>query len=230
MLTRLLFGHGPIRWREGTRRIELLFEQAIREAEKRWQSTRAACGHSSLPLLAGSALFLRMAADREHAIREAQWAAARAIELDGTDALGYALRGTGAILGGQLDRYSEALADARRAHEMNPNDTFVLTNCCRLEAGMGEPERAIEHLHQVLRLNPRDPRSHDTYNVLAFASFIAKQYQKALIGRRVQSVIGPRWFRHTLTSRYVSSVSERSTRPSNVRGVAKSGVRGMGQK
>jgi len=117
-----------------------------------------------------------VAPDREHAIREAQWAAARAIELDGTDALSYALRGIGAILGGQLDRYSEALADAHRAHEMNSNDTFILRIVADLEAGIGEPERAIEHLHQVLRLNPRDPRSHDTYNVLAYASFIAKQY------------------------------------------------------
>jgi adenylate cyclase len=128
----------------------------------------------------GSALFLRVATDRQRAIREAQWAAARAIELDGTDALGYALRGIGVILGGQLDRYSEALADARRAHEMNRNDTFILRIVADLEAGIGEPERAIEHLHQVLRLNPRDPRSHDTFNVLAFASFIAKQYDKGI--------------------------------------------------
>ena len=76
-------------------------------------------------------------------------AAARAIELDSTDALGYALRGCAVLLGGQVDRYPEALADARRAHEMNPNDVFVLRVLAALEAGVGEHERAIEHGHQI---------------------------------------------------------------------------------
>jgi adenylate cyclase len=158
-----------------------IIEQAITEA-KQALAIDPSCMRAlhALARTQGSALFLRLAPDREHAIREAQWAAARAIELDGTDALSYALRGIGAILGGQLDRYSEALADARRAHAMNPNDAFILRIVADLEAGIGEPERAIEHLHQVLRLNPRDPRSHDTYNVLAFASFIARQYDQGI--------------------------------------------------
>ena len=71
-----------------------------------------------------------MAEDREHALREAMLAAARAIELDSTDALGYALRGLCVLNGFQVDRYPEALADARRAHEMNPNDVFVLCVSC----------------------------------------------------------------------------------------------------
>ena len=107
-------------------------------------------------------------------------ATARAIELDSTDAHGYALRGIGVMHRGQLDRYPEALADARRAHEMNPNDTFVLRILGALEATAGEPERAIEHLHQVMRLNPRDPRSFMTYSVLAYASFGAKQYAEGI--------------------------------------------------
>jgi hypothetical protein len=40
----------------------------------------------------GHALSLQIAADREHALQEGMWAAMRAIELDGTDAHGYALR------------------------------------------------------------------------------------------------------------------------------------------
>jgi tetratricopeptide (TPR) repeat protein len=81
---------------------------------------------------------------------------------------------------GQLDRYPEAFADAGRAHEMNPNDTFVLRILGALEAVTGEPERAIEHFHQVMRLNPRDPRSHMTYSILASASFGAKQYAEGI--------------------------------------------------
>jgi len=67
-----------------------------------------------------------MAADREHALREAMWAVTRAIELDSADAHGYALRAVNIMYRGQWDRYAEALADARRAHDMNPNDTLVL--------------------------------------------------------------------------------------------------------
>jgi adenylate cyclase len=158
-----------------------IIEQAIREAKQALAiDTNCVRALHALSRAQGSALFLRLASDREHAIREAQWAAARAIELDGTDALSYALRGMGAILGGQLDRYPAALADARRAHEMNPNDAFILRIVGDLEAGIGEAERAIEHLHQVLRLNPRDPQSHITYSTLAFASFAAKQYAEGM--------------------------------------------------
>jgi adenylate cyclase len=75
------------------------------------------------------------AMDREEVLREGMWAAARAVELDRTDALGYALRGWGVFQTGGFDRYPEALADARRAHEMNPNDVYVLGVLAWLEAG-----------------------------------------------------------------------------------------------
>ena len=77
---------------------------------------------------------------------------------------------------GQWDRYPEALADARRAYEMNPNDTYVLRILGYLEAFTGEPERGIEHLHQVMRLNPRDFRIYQTYQNLAAACFVARRY------------------------------------------------------
>ena len=104
-----------------------LIDQSIREAKEALAiDPSSVLALHALALAHGIALFLQMGADREHSLREAMWAAARAIELDGTDPLGYALRGMGVFLGGQLDRYPDALADARRAHEMNPNDTFVL--------------------------------------------------------------------------------------------------------
>jgi tetratricopeptide (TPR) repeat protein len=107
-------------------------------------------------------------------------AAARSIELDSTDALGYALRACCVLNGAQIDRYPEALADARRAHEMNPNDVFVLWVLAWVEAAAGEHKQAIEHGHQILRLNPRDSRSHETCHMLGFASFGAKQYAEGV--------------------------------------------------
>ena len=125
-------------------------------------------------------LLLLWVDDREPALREAMIAAARAVELDSADALGYALRGWCVLNGAQVNRYPEALADARRAHEMNPNDVFVLWCLAWLEAAIGEHERAIQHGYQILRLNPRDSRSYETYHMLGFASFGAKKYAEGI--------------------------------------------------
>jgi len=86
------------------------------------------------------------------------------------------LRALNVVYFTQLDRYPEALADARRAHEMNPNDTDLLRNLGLIEALAGEPDRGIEHLHQVMRLNPRDSAIYDTYHHLAAACFLAQRY------------------------------------------------------
>jgi adenylate cyclase len=128
----------------------------------------------------GISLYLRTAADREHAFHESKWAIARAIELDGSDAYGYTFRALGIVQRGELDRYFEALADARYAHELNPNDSIVLEILGNLEAVAGDPERAIEHLHQAMRLSPRNPRSYLMYTMLARASFGAQQYAEGI--------------------------------------------------
>jgi adenylate cyclase len=154
-----------------------LFNQSIREAREALaidqNSVRAL---HVLTWAHGNTLLLHIAADREHALEEAAWANTRAIELDGMDAYGYAFRGLSVLNLVQWDRYPEAIANARRAHEMNPNDTWVLRILAALEGNYGEYERAIERLHQIMRLSPRDPRSHITYTVLATSCFGAKQY------------------------------------------------------
>ena len=158
-----------------------LLDQAIREARDALAiDPRSVLALHTIAYARGISMFLLMAVDREHALREAMWAAARAIELDSTDALGYALRARCVLLGGQLDRYSAALADAQRAHEMNPNDVFVLGCLAWLEAVVGEYGRAIEHGHQILRLNPSDPRSYEAYHMLGFANFGTKQYAEGI--------------------------------------------------
>src|SRR5262249_41844906 len=120
------------------------------------------------------ALFYEMATDREHALQEATRAVMHAIELDGADAFGYALRALGIMLRVQWDRYPDALRDWRRAHEMNPNDTVVLGILGLLEAVAGEPDRGIEHLNQVMRLNPRNFGIFETYGNLGAACFVTK--------------------------------------------------------
>ena len=158
-----------------------LIDQAIREARE----ALAIDPNSVLALLAlarayGNALVAQLATDRKHALGEATRALARAIELDDTDPFGYALRGFLVMQGGQLDRYPAALADVRRAHDMNPNDPIVLRYLGALEIALGEPERGIEHLHQALRLSPRQSRSHEIHQILAYACFVAKKYEEGI--------------------------------------------------
>jgi adenylate cyclase len=158
-----------------------LRDQSIREAREALAiDPNSVLALHALASAHGNALAIQMSADREHARQEAMWASARAIELDSADAYGYALRGLSVIQLGQLDSYPEALADARRAHEINPNDTLVLRILGALEAVTGEPERAIKHFHQVMRLNPSDRLSRVTYSALANASFCAKQYAEGI--------------------------------------------------
>jgi TolB-like protein len=128
----------------------------------------------------GQDLLLQMADDQGYALQQAALAATRAIELDGTDAYNYALRALAMLRSRRVDLYPTALADARLAHQMNPNHADVLRILAGVEAGIGEPESSIEHALQVLRLNPRDPRSHITYNLLSFASFAARRYDDGI--------------------------------------------------
>jgi TolB-like protein len=168
---------------EGLNKVDrTLVDQSIREAREALAiDPSSVLALRGLALAHGFALYLQMAADREHALEEAMSAAEQAIELDDTDALSYANRGLVVFLGGQLDRYPTALTDARRAYELNPNDTAVLSVLGTLEAATGEPERAIEHALKVLRLNPRAPRRHGVYSQLAFASFGGKQYAEGVV-------------------------------------------------
>ena len=117
-----------------------LIDQSIREAKEALAVDPGSV--LALNVLAnahGNALHLQMAPDREHALREATSAAARAIDLDAGNSLGYALRALCVYHDGQAARYSDALADARRAHELNPNDTIARQVLGQLEAIVGDP-------------------------------------------------------------------------------------------
>jgi TolB-like protein len=154
-----------------------LIEQAIREAEQALaidpHSVRAL---QSLAYAHGGLLLLRTGIDREEVLSKATQAATRAIELDPADAHSYALRSLAILRGRQMDRYAEALADAQRAHILNPNQIEALRVMAALEAALGEHERSIEHAHQVMRQSPRDPLGYINFGLLAFANLGARRY------------------------------------------------------
>jgi len=168
-------------WKGIDKTDQSLVDRSVREAREALAiDPGSVLALHALALAYGVALFFELTADRALALRESIWAAALAIEHDGRDALGYALRGFGLLLSRQPDRYSEALADVRRAHELNPNDTLILLYLGYVQTAVGEPERAIEHGQKILRLSPRDARSHMTFHMLSFASFGAKQYAEGV--------------------------------------------------
>jgi tetratricopeptide (TPR) repeat protein len=167
-------------WQGHSTANRALLDQAICEATKALAiDERSALALHTIAYTHATVLLV-WGEDQEPSLQKALMAAAQAIELDNTNALGYALRGLCILNSAQVDRYPEALADARRAHEMNPNDVFVLWCLAWLEAAIGEHERALEHGYQILRLNPRDSRSYETYHMLGFASFGAKKYDEGI--------------------------------------------------
>ena len=143
-----------------------LIDQSIREA-KEALAVDSNCVPALLVLARShvNALVMQLSPDRDHSLREVTWAVTRAIELDDSDAYGHALRGYITSLTREGDRYPSALADVHKAHTLNPNDPGVLRFLAMLEVQVGEGHQAIEHLHQALRLSPRQSRSHEIYQI-----------------------------------------------------------------
>jgi len=74
------------------------------------------------------------------------------------------------------DRIDEALASAQLSYELNPHSMAALTALSFIEIVSGEPESAIEHLLEALRLSPRDPLRPTVLLNLAMASGCARRY------------------------------------------------------
>ncbi|MSO76963.1 MAG: adenylate/guanylate cyclase domain-containing protein, partial [Alphaproteobacteria bacterium] len=94
---------------------------------------------------------LYTASDRETAWQEGMAAATRAIEADRSDSIGYAIKGLLLAYASDRDRIDEALANARQAHALNPHNMRSLNALAFVENMAGNPESAIEHLHEALR-------------------------------------------------------------------------------
>jgi tetratricopeptide (TPR) repeat protein len=66
----------------------------------------------------------------------------------------------------------QALANLKRAYELNPNDCLVLRWLAWAEFNLNLGAEAYAHCTQALRLGPRDPLRHLTFWGLAYASFV----------------------------------------------------------
>ena len=100
----------------------------------------------------------RTSSDYEAAWEEAIAAADRAIDLDASDHLGLCLKALAlAYLPTGDPRSDECLQWARRAHRLNPNDSFTVYASANCELFAGDPREALNMLATFKRLSPNDP-------------------------------------------------------------------------
>jgi adenylate cyclase len=121
-------------------------------------------------------LALASAADPAASFRDAMAAASRAIEIDRQYSFAHSMLGLLLAFATDRDRIDDALASARRGHELNPHLMPALTTLSFIETVAGNPEAAIEHLTAALRLSPRDPQRPTMFLNLAMACGCARRY------------------------------------------------------
>ena len=115
--------------------------------------------------------------DRAQEIAEAARLARRAVDLGADDAT--ALSGAGYALVFVAHDLDNGPAILDRALELNPNLAGALISSGWTKAFLGEPDIAIKHVTDAMRLSPLDPMSFRTLGAVAFAHFIAGRYDEA---------------------------------------------------
>jgi Flp pilus assembly protein TadD len=81
---------------------------------------------------------------------------------------------------GMAGRFTDSVAECRRAIELNPNFSNGYSELGRSLAAVGQPQQAIEACRTALRLNPRDPSNWERHDTLAVAHFTAGDYEASL--------------------------------------------------
>lgn len=164
-----------------------LRDQAIREANE-------APAKDSGSLLALNALAFSQwqhvnfgtAADRKIASQEGMTATIRAISLDRSDHRAYIWKGMLLLFPATGEtRWDDALANLRRANELNPNDTLALLCLGFGEAITGNPRLSIDYLTRCLRLSPQDPWTYNVHNMLCIACFLERIMKRRFNGLRL---------------------------------------------
>jgi adenylate cyclase len=116
-------------------------------------------------------------ADRAQEIAEATRLARRAVDLGADDAT--ALSGAGYALVYVVHDLDNGSAILDRALALNPNHAGALINSGWTKAFLGEPDTAIKHVTDAMRLSPLDPMSFRALGAIALAHFVAGRYDEA---------------------------------------------------
>jgi TolB-like protein/class 3 adenylate cyclase len=109
---------------------------------------------------------------------EATRLARRAVELGSDDAI--ALAGGGYALVFLAQDLNNGAAFIDRALTLNPNLAWALQSSGWTRAFLGDPDIALKHLSDAMRLSPLDPHSFRAEGGMAFANLIARRYDEAV--------------------------------------------------
>ena len=116
--------------------------------------------------------------DRAHEIAETARLGRRAGELGRDDAVALCSAGSAiAFVVGDLD---SAAGYVDRALALNPNLAWAWLSSGLIKVMLGEPEAAIEHAAQAMRLSPHDTQVFIMQTIIAFAHFFAGRYAEAV--------------------------------------------------
>jgi len=120
--------------------------------------------------------------------RAAAWqvgfaAANRAIEIDRSDSQAYAFKSYLLSVCADKQRAAEDLPNARQAYELNPNDMLAVAAVAHSELCTGLADESIAHVHQAMRLNPRDPLRSNSYLWLSMAGLCKGDYDRGIVNR-----------------------------------------------
>ena len=100
----------------------------------------------------------------------------KAIELDDSLAAAHYALGFWSIY---VHQYDTAIAEGKRAFELEPNSADVIVGYATILSMLGEPEEAIPLYKEALRLNPKPPNSYIRFLGVAFRD--SGQYEKAIV-------------------------------------------------
>ena len=115
--------------------------------------------------------------DRKREVAEIRRLARQAVKLGPDDAVALGFSGfTLAHVAGELD---DGAAFIDRALHLNPNLASALLASGWVKVWLGEPELAIEHLTQAMRLSPLDPFIHMMQIAISHAHFFAGRFAES---------------------------------------------------
>jgi adenylate cyclase len=156
-------------------------EHAIDQSRKALAiDPRSAISLSNLGFAMFQQVLYRTCPDVDRAWREGIETATRLIEVDRDHSDGHRHRGMLHGVAPAGDYWDEALADCRRAHELNPNDATNLQALGFVEVTSGNANAGIKHLLQGIRANPRDPWAASAYVQVALGHFALREYGEGL--------------------------------------------------
>jgi TolB-like protein/Flp pilus assembly protein TadD len=159
---------------QGNADARAMFEQAIA------LDPGYADAYTGLAVSHNRDLLLQCAADRESSLRSAMDAARHAVALDPSSSAAHSALGTAHIW---RDENDLALAEARLAFELNPNDALNLHSLGNKSDLAGDPQ-GIDRMVRAQRLNPLDPDHHSHLCFLARAYVNARRYDDAVASAR----------------------------------------------